>query len=326
MKLLITGGTGMLGQALIRQSAATHTVRFTGRNRALGQTLANTHGAEFFAVDLADQSGLMNACAGVDAVIHCAALSSPWGKRTDFETANVTGTENLLRAADKQNVSRFVHISTPSLYFDFADALNIRETQPLPGHFCNDYATTKARAEQAVLASKLHSVILRPRGIFGPADNAILPRIIAAVRNGTLWLPSGRNPKVDLTYVDNVADAALLAATKTVTSGAIYNISNGEPVQLLDVLACLFDAIDIPTRIRTLPYPLLAPVVAGVEQLHRWLPTQREPQLTRYSAALFHYHQTLDIERARTELGYAPQVSIDEGIRRYAHWRQHSLV
>lgn len=326
MKLLITGGTGMLGQALLRQAAATFELRFIGRNRGLGESLAQTHSAAFLAVDLADFAALNNACAGVDAVIHCAALSSPWGKRADFETANVTGTKNLLVAAEQAGVTRFVHISTPSLYFDFADARNIREDQPLPSQFCNDYAATKAAAEQAVLASKLHSVILRPRGIFGPADNAILPRIIAAVRNGTLWLPSGRNPLVDLTYVDNVADAALLAVSKTLQSGSIYNISNGEPVPLLDVLARLFQAIDSPTRIRTLPYPLLAPVVAGVEQLHRYLPLQREPKLTRYSAALFHYHQTLDISRARDELGYAPQVSIDEGIQRYAHWRQHSLV
>lgn len=326
MKLLITGGTGMLGQALLRQASSLFDIRFIGRNRALGKSLAQTHGAEFLAIDLADLTGLNNACTGVDAVIHCAALSSPWGRRADFELANVTGTENIVSAAEQAGVGRFVHISTPSLYFDFADALNIREDQPLPTQFCNDYATTKAAAEQLVLASPLHSVLLRPRGIFGPADNAILPRIIAAVRNGTLLLPSGRNPWVDLTYVDNVADAALLAVTKSVATGAIYNISNGEPVQLLAVLARLFDAIDSPTRIRTVPYPLLAPIVTAVEYLHRGLALPREPKLTRYSAALFHYHQTLDISRARHELGYAPQVSIEEGIQRYAHWRQHSLV
>ncbi|MFG1498373.1 NAD-dependent epimerase/dehydratase family protein [Saccharospirillum sp. HFRX-1] len=326
MKLLITGGTGMLGQALVRLYHDRFDIRFSGRNRTLGNALAAETGAQFFAVDLADQDGLEQACQDIDAVIHCAALSSPWGRLSDFEQANLHGTQQLLTAAERQAVSRFVHISTPSLYFQFRDALDIHETQPLPQRFCNHYATTKAAAEQAVINSAIPSVILRPRGIFGPNDNAILPRIIAAVRNGTLWLPSGRNPRVDLTYVDNVADAAILAATREMTSGSIYNISNGEPVQLLDALSLLFEQLASPTRIRTLPYPLLAPVIAGVEKCYQHWPGQPEPTLTRYSAALFHYHQTLNIERARRDLGYQPKISIDEGIQRYVQWRQRSLV
>lgn len=326
MKLLITGGTGMLGQAIVRGYQDSYELRFTGRNRSLGEALAQHSGAEFWPLDLSDHQGLSAACAGVDAIIHCAALSSPWGRAAEFAAVNVDGTTRLLEAAREQGVTRLVHISTPSLYFHFQDGLDIPESQPLPAVFCNDYAATKARAEQAVLASDLHSVVLRPRGIFGPHDNAILPRIIAAVRNQVLWLPSGRNPLVDLSYVDNVAEAAMLAATRPVASGSIYNISNGEPVRLLDVLARLFDALGTPTRIRTLPYRWLAPLVAAIESGHRHWPGQPEPTLTRYSAALFHYHQTLNIERARTELGYEPKLSIDEGIQRYAHWRQRSLV
>ncbi|PTY38810.1 UDP-glucose 4-epimerase [Saccharospirillum sp. MSK14-1] len=326
MKLLITGGTGMLGQALLRRYHDRFEIAFTGRNRALGHALASETSAQFFPLELTDKSALEQACHTVDAVIHCAALSSPWGSFTAFNQANVQGTDNLLAAAERQQVPRFVHISTPSLYFQFRDALDIHESQTLPKRFCNHYAATKAIAEQAVKRSSLHSVILRPRGIFGPHDNAILPRIIAAVRNGNLWLPSGRNPRVDLTYVDNVADAAILAATREVASESIYNISNGEPVQLLDVLSRLFEQLGEPTRIRPLPYPLLAPVISAAEKLHHYWPGQPEPTLTRYSAALFHFHQTLNIDRARHELGYQPTVSIDEGIQRYVHWRQRSLV
>lgn len=326
MKLLITGGTGMLGQALVRLYHDRYEMRFSGRNRALGETLARATGAHFVPLDLADSDAVEHACQGVDVVIHCAALSSPWGRRSAFERVNVQGTQRLLQAASRQRVQRFVHISTPSLYFQFRDALDIAESQPLPSRFCNHYAATKAAAEQAVLDSRLHSVILRPRGIFGPQDNAILPRVIGAVRKDVLWLPSGRNPWVDLSYVDNVADAAILAATQAVESGSVFNISNGEPVQLLTVLERLFDALHQPTRIRTLPYALLAPLIAGAEQLHQHWPGQPEPKLTRYSAALFHYHQTLNIQRARSQLGYQPKISIDEGIQRYAHWRQLTLV
>ncbi|AZZ94070.1 NAD-dependent epimerase/dehydratase family protein [Hahella sp. KA22] len=326
MKILVTGGTGMLGQSIVRKYQDRFDIRFMGRNQSLGARIASETGAEFSPAALQQQALLHQACKGVDAVIHCAALSSPWGAREEFEAANVDGTINILAAAEANGVQKFVHISTPSLYFQFRDALNIPETQPLGPRFCNDYAATKARAEHLVTASPLHTVILRPRGIFGPHDNAILPRIISAVRKGVLWLPSARNPEIDLTYVDNVADAAILALQQPVERGSVFNISNGEPVRLLDALTQLFNAMGRPTPIKTLPYGALAPVIAGAEWLRTHLPGRPEPKLTRYSAGLFHYHQTLDISKARTQLGYAPAVSIAEGIERYVHWRQSQAV
>nr|WP_086939056.1 NAD-dependent epimerase/dehydratase family protein [Thaumasiovibrio occultus] len=322
-RLLITGGTGMLGHALIRLYHADYQIRFSGRNRDKIAAIQTSYpDVEGLAVDLGDPAALRQACAGMDAVIHCAALSSPWGKAEAFHQHNVIGTQNLIDAMEATGAAHLVHISTPSVYFAFRDEQQIPESQTLPTHFCNEYAKTKAEAESRVKASTLTTTLLRPRGIFGPEDTAIVPRLLRARRNGVLTLPSSRQPLMDLTYVDNVADAAILALNTIAQrqSGEIYNITNGEPCTLEYVLGELFAQLNQPVQFRHLNYAVVRPLIAAIETVCRCLPHQPEPVLTRYSAALLNYHQTLDIRRAQTELGYAPHVSINEGIQRYAQW------
>lgn len=316
----------MLGQSIVRHYQGAFDIRFMGRDVFKGEALAQETGAEFVCADLQDQAQLHKACQGIDGVIHCAALSSPWGKKSAFYQANVTGTCHLLSAAKDNDISKFVHISTPSVYFQFQDGLNIQEDQELGPHFCNHYATTKAIAENKVINSPLDSVILRPRGLFGPHDNAILPRLIGAIKGNTLWAPSSRNPMVDFTYVDNVAAAAILALTQTTHKGDIFNITNGEPVPLLEVIQRIFSALNKKVEIKTLSYDLLSPIITASQWLHEHLPQQPEPTLTRYSAALFHYQQTLDISKAKKVLNYQPNVSIEEGIQRYVRWYQNQSI
>ncbi len=320
MNLLITGGTGMLGRAFVQKYSEHYTLTFTGRNAEVGKRIEQETGSMFLPLDLEERGKLTEACNGVDGIIHCAALSSPWGKKEDFIRTNVIGTRNLLDAAERCGINTFIHISTPSLYFAFRDQFKIKETTPLPRIFCNQYASSKAQAERIVLKRFQKSIILRPRGIFGPHDTSIVPRILQAVRNGTLWLPSTRNPLIDMTYVENVADAIHLALAKRAVSQNIFNITNGEPTHVLDILRQLFASTLLPIRLRTLPYGLIAPVIRLQEDLRKLIPSMTEPRLTRYSAAMFHYHQTLDISKAKKILGYTPKISLAEGIERYGHW------
>jgi len=324
--MLITGGTGMLGQALIRLYSSQYNIRFLGRNAALGEQVATHYNATFLAVDLSDIETLKTSCQHIDVVVHCAALSSPWGKKSDFEIANVQGTQNILLAAEKAKVKKFIHISTPSLYFDFKSQIAIKETQPLPNTFCNDYATTKAQAEQCVLNSSLTSVILRPRGIFGPQDRAIAPRLLNFIKNKTLILPSARDPLIDLTYVDNVADAIILAIKSDCKSGLVFNITNGQPAHIQSLLTVLLDALAPNTKIKGLNYYAVSVLVKLNQWVHRFIFNNKEPRLTDYSAALLHYDQTLDITKAQKELGYQPKITIKEGIIRYAKWHKNPTI
>ncbi len=322
--LLITGGTGMLGQAIIRRYHDQYHLIFTGRNRQKINAIMASSPVQGHALDLQDNEGMKRLCqqtqTPIDGVIHCAALSSPWGKWEEFERHNITGTQNVIDALAPNTA--LIHISTPSLYFDYCDKNAISESDPLPKQFCNHYATSKAIAEQLVADCSNHHTILRPRGIFGPEDQAIVPRLLKARRQGVLTLPSKSNPVIDLTYVDNVADAAILAFNTTPQrrSGQVFNITNDEPQPLHTILNDLFDALEQPTRFKGLPYGVIKPIIHAVETICRYHPATPEPLLTQYSAALLHYSQTLNINNAKKYLGYQPQCSLKEGIQRYAQW------
>ena len=179
MDLLITGGTGFLGRhlaaALQRRG---HRVRLLGRNFAgVGGLLAN--GAVPLAVDLRDRGALVAACAGADAVYHVGALSAPWGKRADFHAINVGGTEAVIEGCRRHAVGRLIYVSSPSVVFDGRDHCDLTEDAPYPRRFASVYSLTKKLAEDRVnAATDLQSVILRPKAIFGPGDQALLPRMV----------------------------------------------------------------------------------------------------------------------------------------------------
>lgn len=331
-RILVTGATGGLGRnavsALLAKGVA---VRATGRNLAVGAELAAA-GAQFIALDLATASPLAvdALMEDVDAVWHCAALSSPWGPLADFEAANVRATDYLLGAAGRLGIERFIHISTPAIYFDFQDHWDVKEDYR-PAAYVNAYAATKAQAEELVqkavgLFPAMRCVILRPRAIFGPHDQVLIPRLsrVLAERGGTLPLARGGRVTLDLTYVDNVVHAMWLATeTATPVSGEAFNISNHEPAQLGEVLRELFEReLGRPFAIRSLPYPILAFAARCMEYFARR--SGREPALTAYSAGAISFDMTLDTTRARERLGYRPPVPLAEGLRRTAAWmREH---
>jgi nucleoside-diphosphate-sugar epimerase len=326
--ILVTGATGGLGRnavdALLAKGIA---VRATGRNTQVGAQLAR-QGAEFVALDLATATPaqLTALVQGVDAVWHCAALSAPWGAKADFVAANVTATQHLLEAAGRSGVERFVHISTPAIYFDYRNRWNVKESFQ-PAHYVNDYAQTKAQGEAAVQTAvwqfpHMRSVVLRPRAIFGRYDQVLIPRLcrVLAQRGGKLPLPKGGQVTLDLTYAENVVHAMWLATTQPqLVNGATFNITNHAPAVLKDVLQQLFvDALHRPFRIVKLPYPLLATVAQGMHMLSQL--THKEPALTPYSIGALSFDMTLDTTQASQVLGYTPPVSLADGIDRTAQW------
>jgi nucleoside-diphosphate-sugar epimerase len=122
-----------------------------------------------------------------------------------------------------------------------------------------------------------------------------------------------------MTYVDNVA-LSIINAIYAEKSQGVFNITNGQPMRLLTMLGLLLDEVAPDTRIATLPYRVMSGVASVAEFCCGILPWRPEPKLTRYSAGLFHYDQSLCIDNAINRLGYKPAVSVEEGIRRYAQW------
>ncbi len=325
MKIVITGATGFLGgETAVYFAQKGYQVTAVGRRtcpeRLLGMRI------EFRQADLAEDS-LAEIFAGTDYVVHCAALSSPWGRYEDFYRCNVLATRKVCQACLETGVKKLIHISTPGLYFNFQDRHHIREADPLPERKANFYAQTKFLAEeevQAAVKQGLNAVLLRPRAIFGPGDRALLPRLIEV--NKKCFIPQMRphdGPLCDLTYVDNVVQAIDMALQASVPSGRVYNITNGEPVHLLRAVKELLQQMNFPFKSKKIPYSIAAFYAAALEKFYSWFLPGKEPAFTAYTVALLAKDQTLDISRAQKELGYHPEVSLQEGLKRTAQaWKK----
>lgn len=332
MRILVTGATSGLGRnAIDFLQHKNIALRATGRNLAEGEKLQSC-GIDFVAADLAklDEATAKALFDDIDIVWHCAALSSPWGQYDDFYAANVTATENIILYATKFGIKQMVHISTPSIYFDYTPHFNVTESFQAK-QFVNHYASTKMLAEQKVQSAAIahpdtHFIMLRPRAIFGEHDRVLLPRLMALLKQhrGNLILPRKGNAILDMTYSQNVIYAMWLATQlsddkKRAFSGRAYNISNQEPRQLKWVLTQLLDIeLGHSCTIKSLPYPLLAGIAKIAEIFGTW--RHKEPSITLYGIGALNYDMTLSNEAAQRDLGYFPQFDMTDAISRTANW------
>ncbi|PYE47754.1 NAD(P)-dependent oxidoreductase [Paenibacillus barcinonensis] len=323
-RALVTGATGCLGRHLaVRLAEDGWDVTGLGRQQATGDALVAA-GVRFHKGDIRDQQIVDEVCTGQEVIFHCAALSSPWGKYRDFFSSNVQGTRNLINAALRSQVQRFVHVSTPSLYFNFMPRYEVHEHDPLPTRPANHYAATKYLAEQIIMDAHLQglpSIMIRPRAIFGPYDQTLFPRIVAANNKRGVPMIDGGQALIDLTCVDNVVDALLLCQSAPADAlGRAYNISNGDPRPFAELVSRLFDMLDMPLRHLHIPYKAAYGVAALLEGVHRFVPALGEPSLTRYTVGSLSVPQTLCIRDAKEQLGYIPRVSIETGLQQFADW------
>lgn len=320
-RALVTGATGFLGGTLARRLRDMGwDVIGVGRNTAAGESLAG-QGIRFLRLDLAGAETLKTACTGREYVFHCAARSSPWGRRADFHRDNVQATANVVAACEKHGVRRLVHVSTPSIYFEERDRLGLTEDSAPARRPINDYARTKRLAEDIVSAARCETVILRPRAVFGPGDTSLFPRLLRAAGRGGFPLIGPGDPLVEVTWVGNVVDALMAAALSPAAAGRGFNITNGDPWPRGKLLSHLFHAAGLPWKPRRIPLRKARWAAMALETGSRLFTGGRwEPPLTRYSAGVLAFAQTFDLTAARTVLDYKPRVPVEEGLRRFAEW------
>jgi 2-alkyl-3-oxoalkanoate reductase len=323
MNALVTGGGGFLGSAIIR--------RLRERGECV-HSLARGHYPRLDALgvtqhqgDIADTLAVARAAAGCDLVFHVAAKAGVGGCTRDYHRANVLGTANVLTACRHHGITRLVYTSSPSVVFNGRDMAGVDESTPYPSHYEAAYPRTKAIAERMVLSANgaaLATVSLRPHLIWGPGDNHLIPRLLARARAGRLRRIGTESKLIDSVYIDNAADAHLLAADRLAPgspiAGKTYFISQGEPVPLWDLVNRILHAAGLGPVTRSAPAGPAYAVGWLLEAIYALLRWNSEPPLTRFVVRELMTAHWFDLRAARRDLGYEPKISLDEGLRRLA--------
>ena len=320
MRALVTGGGGYVGGAVVRalQARGDEVVSLARgdypRLRELGVTTVRG--------DLAELPDVLAAADGCDVVLHVAAKAGIWGRDADFERSNVLGTANVLEACRRVGVRRLVLTSTPSVVHAGGDLRGGDESLPYATHALA-YPRTKAVAERMVLAAdgdELSTVALRPHLVWGPGDTQLVPRILDRARRGRLRLVDGGTAPIDTTYVDDAAAAHLLAADRlgpgAACAGRAYFLSSGDPRPVGEVINGILAAAGLPPETRSVPLPVAVAAGAVAEGVWRLLRRSDDPPMTRFLARQLGTAHWFDISAARRDLGYDPQVGLEEGLRR----------
>lgn len=323
MNVLVTGGGGFLGGAIVeRLRERGDGVSAFGRSEYPN---LNQLGIPTICGDIRDRSAVRVAVKGMDAVVHVAAKVGIWGKRRDFAAINITGTQNVIDACRAAGITKLVATSSPSVVDCPAGVEGVDESQPYPAKYLAYYPETKAEAERDVLAAHgnaLATVVLRPHLIWGPGDTQLIPRLLDRARRGRLMQVGDGTNLVDITYIDNAADAHIAALDRVgpeaACGGKAYFISQGKPVPLWDWINELLERVNIPKVKRRISHATAHRIGALMEVIYRLLPILTEPPMTRFLAGQLAKPHYFSIEAARRDLGYEPKVSTAEGLDRIA--------
>ena len=326
-QVLVTGATGFLGSRLIEHLSNLNQfnlIRATGRSLKTHNQIHHPQ-VEYLLGDLVNPNFCQELVEGMDAVINCASLSAPWGQYKYFFEANCITQKNLVAASEQAKVQRFIYISSPSVYAKLKDRFSVSESDPLPKRFLNHYADTKIEAERILASSNLPYIIFRPRALTGRWDTVIMPRLIKAYHQGRLKIIGNGENLADLTPVQNAVHAIQLGLTTSMNNyGEVYNISNGEPVPLWEVINYALKKGGFEPIQQKVPYSIALPMATLIEMWAKLTRQVGEPTLTRYTLSTLAHSMTLDISKAKSRLGYQPPQTIYESIDEFIAWKQNN--
>src|ERR687895_819624 len=312
----VTGGSGFIGGALIERLG-----REGWEVRALARSVGaaakvRERGAEPVAGELGDMRALEAESVGCDVCFHAAAKVEDWGDPAEFERLNVGGTANVISASRAAGVRRLVHVGTEAALTAGQALVRVGVGAPLRADSPFLYSSSKAKAEQLVRDANgdgLETVVVRPRFVWGRGDTTLLPAIAELVRSGRFrWIGGGRH-LTDTKHVDNTVEGLCLGATKA-PAGGVYFVTDGEPVVFREFLERMLGTQGVSVPDKSVPAGVATAAAAGAERAWRLLRRPGPPPLTRFAVWVSSKECTLDISRARTELGYEPVRTRDEGL------------
>lgn len=334
--VLVTGGSGFLGKALVRRliSLGVPSVKVLSRSvRAVDDTITSS-AVSYVAGDIGEASTISNAFRNCDIVFHTAAKAGFWGSEESYYRPNVHGTLNVIDLCIKNSVHHLVFTSSPSVaYSPSVDIEGVDESIPYPLSYLAYYPSTKAMAEKAVMSVDqrvLKTVSLRPHLIWGPGDPHLLPRLIARAATGKLRIIGDGKNILDITYIDNVVESHIKAAeaiwSGSAACGKTYFISDNEPVNIWDWLNSLIADCGLPKIERHISYGNAYMAGALCEFLYHVLHLKGEPPMTRFVAGQLAHSHFFDISAAIRELKYAPVCSRPEAMDSTLSWLKKDVL
>lgn len=312
-KFIVTGASGFLGMRLVEALLDQGETVIAIGNRTL-ELAGLVHPQLIYRrADITDKSQLLSVLENADVLFHCAAFSSDWGEENKFDLVNRQGSINIIECCEEIGITKLIYVSSASVYFNFCNQYDLKEYEVDAGSFVNAYARSKYQGEKAVLARKRSTqvIIIRPRGIVGKGDTSIAPRILNILRRGFFPLVNEGQALIDLTSVENVVNALLLAAYWKGTDEEIFNITNGEPMQVKQLLDVFVAASGLRVKFVSLPSSI-AMAIANLSEWKARCFRSSQPGITRYGMGLVAVSQTLNIEKARTLLGYSPIKNLEQ--------------
>jgi nucleoside-diphosphate-sugar epimerase len=312
----VTGGSGFIGGALIRRLVAGGcTVHALARSDASAAAVRDL-GAEPKPGELSNRDAMQEAAEGCEATFHLAAHLGMWGDWDDFVQGNVEGTRNAMEASRAAGVRRFVHCGTEAALMAGEPLVAADETNPLRPDSTAPYPATKAQAEQLVRDGSgegLETVVVRPRFVWGAGDTTLLPGMAEMVEAGKFaWVAGGRH-RTSVAHVDNVVEGLILGAERG-KAGEAYFITDGEDVVFREFVTKMLATQGLEEPTRSIPLPLARAIRVVGEVAWGMLPLKGEPPLPRFGLWVMSQECTIDISKARSELGYEPVISQAEGL------------
>lgn len=317
-RLLVTGGRGLLGNAVVREAVNHGWQVTTFQRHASG--LANGDSVRDVAGRITNAAEVARAMDGCSAVIHLAARVGVEGRWSDFETVNVAGTQVVLDAARRAHLESFVQVSSPSVAHIGSPLVGADATPADPVKARGHYSRSKALAELCVLGQRdIPAVAIRPHLVWGPGDTQLIGRIVDRARRGRVFLINGGVALIDTTYVDNAATAIVQALERAEPlHGQAFVVSNGEPRPVRDIIAAIVRAAGLAVPTRSMKF---GPAwVAGAVAEAAFAGRGGEPPLTRFLVEQLATAHWFDQRTTREALEWAPHVELDEGFRRLAAW------
>lgn len=313
-KIFITGASGFVGGAIAQQLAPQHWVLAMSRSSRSNEKIKALGARPVHATLETVTASHLKEC---DTVIHCAAYVEPWGRYQDFYAVNVTGTQRLLDAAREAGVKRFIFIGTEAALFHGQDMVDIDESYPYPASSPFPYSDTKKLAEQWVLQANVpgvfETVSIRPRLVWGPGDETILPNLVEMVDKGRFRWINGGNVLTSTCHIHNLVAAVSLALERG-KGGEAYFITDREVHTLREFLTRLLMTAGRDPGDRSVPGGLARFLAHVLELVWRLFRIRKKPPITRFSASIMAAQCTISSDKAERELGYSPVVTVEEGM------------